>query len=165
MQPGSDYNPYAAPTPTADASSHASYGYGTGGLLASHGQRFVGALLDGLFALLSAFPAIIGAAVKSDALLALGGLVVVGFQIAQAVLISTNKQSYGKKMMKTRIVRLDGSPPGFLYGVFMRSWVVALMGAIPFVGSVIGIVDPLLIFREDRRTLHDHIAGTNVIQT
>jgi hypothetical protein len=29
---------------------------------------------------------------------------------------------------------------------------------------VVGLVDALMIFRTDRRTMHDHIAGTNVIQ-
>jgi hypothetical protein len=30
--------------------------------------------------------------------------------------------------------------------------------------NIVGLIDALLIFREDQRTLHDHMAGTNVIQ-
>jgi hypothetical protein len=37
------------------------------------------------------------------------------------------------------------------------------MGAIPFVGNFVGLVDALMIFGEDHRCLHDRIAGTRVI--
>jgi uncharacterized RDD family membrane protein YckC len=84
--------------------------------------------------------------------------------IVQWVLISRNGQSIGKRIIRTRIVRVDGTNPGFVYGVFLRSWVPMGLQFIPFVGSFIGLADALFVFRNDRRTIHDHIAGTKVIQ-
>ena len=37
------------------------------------------------------------------------------------------------------------------------------VGQIPILGVVVGLLNPLLIFRADRRCLHDHIAGTKVV--
>jgi uncharacterized RDD family membrane protein YckC len=177
MQPGSDFNPYAAPADQADRSmANMGGGYGPSGPLATLGQRLGGSMLDTLFLMLACAPgALIGLMINSaspdraqdERTLVWAGLAGVGLlilSIYQTVLVSTTGQSLAKKMLKTKIVKLDGSPVGFVHGVLLRSWVVAMLGAIPFVGSFIGIVDAALIFREDRRTLHDHIAGTNVIQ-
>lgn len=87
-------------------------------------------------------------------------LVVVSVQIW---LLSTRGQSLGKMWLKIRIVRIDGTPVGFVHAVLLRSGVMQLLGAIPGVGGLIALVDPLLIFREDRRCLHDLIAGTTVV--
>jgi uncharacterized RDD family membrane protein YckC len=40
---------------------------------------------------------------------------------------------------------------------------VSLLGAIPYVGWLVSLVDPLLIFGKDRRCLHDLIADTIVV--
>ncbi len=101
---------------------------------------------------------------KAWVMLGLGISVVLGIAVVQAVMISNTGQSLGKRLMKTKIVRLDGSNPGFLYGVFMRSFVARLAGFIPGVGNLYNLVDALFVFRKDRRTIHDHIAGTRVIQ-
>jgi hypothetical protein len=39
----------------------------------------------------------------------------------------------------------------------------AVVAMIPVVGGLISLVDIVLIFRRDRRCLHDHIAGTRVL--
>jgi len=36
-----------------------------------------------------------------------------------------------------------------VHGVLLRTWLVAMLGAIPFIGGFIGIVDAVMIFRED----------------
>ena len=46
-------------------------------------------------------------------------------------------------------------------GAGLRDDVLAQLPGI----NLIMILDPLLIFRSDRRCLHDHLAGTQVIQT
>jgi uncharacterized RDD family membrane protein YckC len=38
-----------------------------------------------------------------------------------------------------------------------------LTGVIPYVYVVVGLIDSALIFRRDRRCLHDLIAGTKVV--
>ena len=90
----------------------------------------------------------------------LGSLAVL---IVQAVLISLSGQTIGKKIVGIRIVRLDGSLPGFVYGFLMRSIVGYLPAAIPFLGLIYILVDWCFVFRQDRRCIHDLIAGTRVI--
>jgi uncharacterized RDD family membrane protein YckC len=92
------------------------------------------------------------------------GLMGVALLGAQCFMIANRGQSIGKRLVKTRIVRLDGSNPGFVHGVLLRGLVGNLPGAVPFVGNVYNIVDTLCIFKDDRRTLRDMIAGTRVIQ-
>jgi len=146
-------------------------GYAASSPLATLGQRLGGSLLDTLFLVLACLPGLlIGVAIDSKfkdgggLQMGLAGIGVVILLIYQTVITSNTGQSLAKRVLKTKIVRLDGSPAGFVHGVLLRTWLVGMLGAIPFIGGFIGIVDAVLIFREDRRTLHDHIAGTNVIQ-
>lgn len=166
MQPGPDFNPYAAPSEQVDRQFHADYQAGVGPL-ATLGQRWWGAFLDNLLAGLFLLPgAGIGFAINPDGDLAavLMMLGLVPYFGIQAWLIASTGQSLAKKLIKTRIVTMNGDAPGFVRGVLLRSWLVGAMAFIPMVGSVIGLVDALMIFRSDRRMLHDHIAGTSVIQ-
>jgi len=39
-----------------------------------------------------------------------------------------------------------------------------LLGFIPEIGPSIGWLDDLLIFRADYRCIHDHLAGTQVVE-
>lgn len=83
--------------------------------------------------------------------------------LVQAWLLSTRGQSIGKKILRIRIVRTNGAAAGFTHAFLLRSFVMHMIGSIPVVGGVISFVDPLLIFREDRRCIHDLIAGTIVV--
>ena len=60
-------------------------------------------------------------------------------------------------------MRADGTPVTLSRVIFLRWLPVVLLGMIPFVGRVVGLVDALLIFRTERRCLHDNIADTIVI--
>jgi len=95
------------------------------------------------------------------------GLCVLGalaIAIYQWVLISRTGQSLGKKWTGIRIELLDGRPVSFSTGVFLRNWVPKLIGAVPYLGTLFQLVDCLYIFREDRRCIHDHMAGTRVVR-
>ena len=65
--------------------------------------------------------------------------------------------------MDIRVVRVDGSRVSFARFVFLRWLPLAIVGCIPFVGGIVALIDPLLIFRESRRCLHDDIADTQVV--
>jgi uncharacterized RDD family membrane protein YckC len=166
LQPGSDFNPYAPPA------EHADRGYSFEAEeslpLATLSQRWWGAFLDNLFYGLSAVPVIVAVKLLGEENVGWLPLVLVLCLLPmvtyQAILISKTGQSLGKKVLKTRIIRLDGSTPGFVHGVLLRSWLVSLVTIIPYIGSLVSFADLLLIFRRDRRMLHDHLAGTNVIQ-
>jgi uncharacterized RDD family membrane protein YckC len=55
----------------------------------------------------------------------------------------------------------DWSNPGFGRAVVVRNWVNILL-VLSFL-LFYGLIDVLLIFGKDRRCIHDHIAGTVVI--
>ena len=89
--------------------------------------------------------------------------------IVQVWLLSTRGQTIGKILAKVRIVRVvDGSKAGFARAWFFREFLPALVGVIPLIGFFIRViyivVDCLFIFREDRRCVHDFIAGTKVVK-
>jgi len=88
-------------------------------------------------------------------------LVLVAVQI---VMISVRGQSLGKLLFRIRIARLrDERNPGFVHAFLLRSVLPGLIEIIPVFGMFFMLVDVCFIFREDRRCLHDLIAGTVVV--
>lgn len=89
-------------------------------------------------------------------------LVVLGIQI---YLLTTRGQTMGKKLLGIKIVNFDDeSNPGFVKAFLLRALVNGLIGCVPVIGAVYSLVDICFIFREDRRCLHDLIAGTKVVK-
>ena len=85
--------------------------------------------------------------------------------VYQVWLVSTTGQTIGKKAMKIRIVKVpDLSQGGFVANFLLRSLAMYVIGAVPVAGSILMIANPLFIFRDDRRCIHDHVAGTCVIK-
>ncbi len=171
MSKGND-NPYASPM--TKPVQHQQSGPGQ---LASLGDRFLGSFLDGLIVMVPFFIImfVIGIA------LGMAGLQVgtLAFQVVSLVLsfvmfnvvylgingyfLATKGQTVGKMIVKTQIVGEDGAlvPFGQLYlKRYLALWLVSF---IPYVGYVVGLVDALLVFRGNRKCLHDEIAGTKVI--
>lgn len=176
-----NFNPYQSPATTATYAPRMTAHSGVP--LASLGARLGGAILDGLFTFVGAVPGIIYtvvdaanrpggppqpgneaeliASMAGSLVLIYGGMLVVG--IINWILIVQSGQSLGKKIVGTRIVRLDGSLPGFGYGVALRSWVPFFIGLVPWVGGLFSLVNVLFIFGQERRCIHDQIAGTRVV--
>jgi len=88
-------------------------------------------------------------------------LAVAGLVIVQVILLTKDSQTLGKRALKIRIVKTStGQNGGFVANVLLRLVVNGILGAfIPFYG----LVDTLFIFKEDRRCIHDFIAGTQVV--
>jgi uncharacterized RDD family membrane protein YckC len=165
-------NPFTPPNASIDVAPQAAESV----VLADRGQRFNAFLLD----LVTILPAMIlfgiGAYMASAAkgassppvvpmaLIGLGGLYMLGVAIYQLVLLSKHGQTIGKRWMAIKIVKLDGSPPGFVHAVLLRGFVNGLIGAVPYLGFVYTLVDILMIFRDDRRCIHDMIASTRVVK-
>lgn len=76
-------------------------------------------------------------------------------------LVVRDGQSVGKRWLDIRIVRTNGTLPGFYYGIAVRSWLPLVLG---LTCGLFRLVDLLSILRQDRRTLHDHLAGTRVVR-
>lgn len=160
-------NPYAPPSAAAQAPAWAQ-SFGVTQELATPGSRFVARLLDGFLYLGAALAvgAPLAAFAGDEAAAGVAMLAWMAIAIYQWYLISTTGQSLGKKWMRVRIVKLDGSPVDFSSGVLLRIWALhglTLVGSFVFLGSLLPLVDALMIFGDDRRCLHDQLAGTKVI--
>ena len=80
----------------------------------------------------------------------------------QSVLLVRDGQTIGKKWLNIRIVKVDTAKNGgFVTNVLLRAIVNGLL-AYPTLGIYL-LIDILLIFREDKRCIHDLIAGTQVV--
>ncbi|MES2506855.1 MAG: RDD family protein [Verrucomicrobiota bacterium] len=75
-----------------------------------------------------------------------------------------NGQTIGKKLLKLKIVRRDGSPADRMHIVTRRLLPVWIVCAVPYLGPVVVLIDALCIFRAGRNTLHDDFAETKVVQ-
>ncbi len=80
---------------------------------------------------------------------------------AQLYLLATLGQTIGKMVMKIRIVRKDTfDNGGFKTNVLVRTFANFLLCIVP----AYPVLDCLLIFRDDRRCVHDWLAGTLVVK-
>ena len=134
--------------------------------LASPVSRLVAVIID---TLIYVFGGIVGGIVGFFAIggeTGAGALAIVAFIaifIVQIVLLVTRGQTIGKIVMNVRIVdSVTGAHPGWARLILLRVIVQSILTSIPGVGFIYFIVDSLFIFREDRRTIHDMIAGTRV---
>lgn len=166
--PSTAINPYAPPAVDVSSAARRS----SSAVLATLGQRLGASLLDALTALGCMIPLMVGfGAIESSTnewkgagglFVALGGLALLGLIVYNVVLLTQRGQTLGKKWLDIRIVTVDDqSNPGFVKAVLLRSFVNAIIAnVVPFYG----LVDICFIFREDRRCIHDLIAGTQVVQ-
>jgi uncharacterized RDD family membrane protein YckC len=153
------------PAPTAAASEELEP--------AGRGSRLLAQIIDGLTWCILGLPGwvllILGRGGRNGpltlagaSLLALGMLAVV---ILQCYLLTTRGQTVGKKLMNIKIVVFDDDAnPGFVKAVLLRLIVNGIIGLVPIIGFIYTLVDICFIFREDRRCIHDLIAGTKVVK-
>lgn len=168
-------NPYAAPAARVqDVDDAAEYE------LADRATRLGAAILDGLVVGGPVAVVAIGAAIMLPAMQRSGGgsdrvavLGVIGLLVGAALIgvlalnlvwLHRYGQSIAKRWLGIRIVRTDGGRCSLLRIIFARSVPMIVLRAIPMLGWIFGLVDALLIFREDYRCLHDHFADTIVIK-
>jgi uncharacterized RDD family membrane protein YckC len=162
-------NPYSAPAtdPTVATSFDGQL------QLATLGQRFVGAIIDGLISAAIIIPISFALGIYSTraghqlSLMETIGMGLVGFAIFLAihwVFLNATGQTIGKKVAKTRIVTMDGRKPSMGNLAGKRYAFMNLVGIVPFIGGLLSIVNILFIFRKDRRCLHDLVGGTQVVQ-
>jgi uncharacterized RDD family membrane protein YckC len=165
-----------AVTPASGFPASASSGAGLE--LASRWLRLGAALLDSIIGGLFIAPGFLmlfmaGVFSQPDSAnpaLLLAGFVATasGFALLLAIqiyLLVTRGQTIGKKFLGIKIVNFDDEAnPGFVKIFLLRMFVNGLISAVPFLGFFYSLADILFIFREDKRCLHDLIAGTKVVQ-
>ena len=85
------------------------------------------------------------------------------FLLLNGMLLANYGQTIGKRLMKIKIVDLQGDQVGISKLYFLRYLFFSLVSQVPQVGGLIGLVDILFIFGKERRCLHDLLAGTRVV--
>jgi len=155
-----------------------------GPVTADRGRRFLGALADGFLEMLCWLPSSIimmstmlrmmadnATPDPEEVMKVFWGSIghslpyLIALVLLQAALLTIRSQSVGNLLTGTRIVRVsDGEPGGFLRAFLLRGFLARCLRQIPVVGGLFWLVDCCFIFREDRRCLHDLIAGTRVVK-
>ncbi len=143
-------------------------------VLASRWKRLWGSLLDSLISMMIIVPLMLvtGAfqrafsgeamGIGQQAMFFVVGWVV--FLMLNGYLLANRGQTIGKVIVKTKIVDLNGDIPCFGKLLVFRYLILGLVAQIPFIGGLVGIVNALFIFGQDRRCLHDYMAGTQVVE-
>jgi uncharacterized RDD family membrane protein YckC len=156
-------NPYQPPSARLD------YRPGSVALaaLATPGSRFAAKFVDTVALLSVLFLGIVLMAIEGDEfgplsmlgiVVMLGGLVAIC--VLDVVLLQRNGQTLGKKLCNIKIVNNDGSDVELSRVILVRFCAARLLANfVPF----FGLVDALFVFREDRRCIHDMMAGTAVV--
>ena len=143
--------------------------------LASRGKRLGGSLLDGLISIAVTVPLMFAAGIfeqiKNGQQMSIGqtalffflGLGI--FLLIHGYLLSKYGQTVGKKIVGTRIVSKENGkifPLGRIFA--LRVLPISIISQLPFIGGLFGLADSLFIFRNDKRCIHDLIAGTIVVE-
>ena len=68
-------------------------------------------------------------------------------------------RTLGKRVSGTRVLRLDGTPVGFVRGFLGRDLLILVANAT----RILGIINALMIFGAERRCGHDRVLGTVVV--
>lgn len=151
------YRPPASPTPDVPSLAIPS--------LAERLDRFIAAVIDFVLLGLPVGFLVNGLASKtlSDGQAVVLGLVVVLVGLVQCRLLYERGQTIGKLVFGIRIVRSDGRRAEFLRLVLLRDGFSYALRWVPVVGLFLSLLDALMIFRSDRRCLHDLVADTIVV--
>jgi uncharacterized RDD family membrane protein YckC len=136
--------------------------------IASPGRRFMAQFVDGLILVVPFFILMFGSifaakgSVKPDALANPFGLLTIlwmfGIVVYEALFLSRNGQTPGKMAFKLRVVRPDGGKISA-----GQAWGRAFSRSLLSFTRILGIVDVLMVFSSEGRTLHDRLAKTRVV--
>jgi uncharacterized RDD family membrane protein YckC len=141
--------------------------------LAPHFARLIGWLIDIFVSIIYTYPVIRSTGLMEDVLagkvtymqsLLFSIYVTVMYLVVNGYLLTHYGQTIGKRLAKTRIVSIhDDKILPFSQIVLLRILPVQLINLIPVISLFGFLADSLFVFREDRRCIHDLIAGSKVI--
>ena len=159
-------NPYAAPKAAVEDVQQGQPE------LATRWQRFAAAFVDNF--VLAIAGGIAGGLAAALGGRPEGGAFIVAVSIAIALVGAINlwmvhryRASIGKRALKLRMVRKDGSEAELWRLIFARGmpqWLLGLGGQFVPLLNVLVLVDVLFIFGRARRCVHDYIGDTIVVQ-
>jgi len=171
-----DHNPYQSPVSMAGDADR--FGQVEGQPpLATRGDRLIGAIVDGIVV---GIPAVIAGIVMAIVLANFFAVDSTAFQVAsfliglpiglglfiaiQGYLLSHYGQTVGKRLINTQIVSENNQLLSLQQLILKRYLPFWVLGSLPYIGGIFGLVNVLAIFRANRKCLHDEIAGTKVIK-
>lgn len=148
------------------------------GEIAGRGERLAAAIVDVLILLAILLPVMFfggyfrqvmdtatsGRPMSLATELAWGLVSLVVFFAIQGYPLYATAQTWGKRVLKVRIVGLDGQRLPFGRLIALRYLPMQGVGLVPWMGPLLSIVNVLLIFRADHRCGHDLVAGTKVVK-
>ncbi|WP_353393820.1 RDD family protein [Hydrogenophaga sp. 5NK40-0174] len=136
--------------------------------LASRGNRFLAALVDGLIMLAVLIPVMFltggfggGSSMGYSFMMTLVSIVI--FVLINGKSLAANGQTVGKKVMNIKIVAESGAPADVKEHLLKRYGFAWVLGLIPWIGGLLGLVNILLIFGDKRQCGHDMVAKTIVV--
>lgn len=159
-------NPYAAPQARLEEAPTEVL------TLAGRGERLGAAILDSIILFAPAMVVVFaglsmmrGSGGDSAVLFVLSAyLIPVALGFVNLYMLHNTGQTMAKRMLGIKIVRANGERCSTPRLVFARWLPMVLVGLIPLLSILVWLVDSLLIFAEDRRCIHDHIADTIVVK-
>lgn len=91
--------------------------------------------------------------------------IMIAVGLTNLIMLTLRGQTLGKLMVGIQIVRhADGGRAGFVKAVLLRGFLFVVVGNLRYLGIFFLVGDVLMIFRQDRRCLHDLVADTRVIK-
>lgn len=101
---------------------------------------------------------------QGNVLVQITGWAVIVITVINIALLTVRGQSIGKMLLGIQVVAAaDGAKAGFVKAVLLRWFIFAIIEGLRFIGPAIMLGNVLMIFRIDRRCMHDHVAGTVVV--
>lgn len=144
-------------------------------LLASRWDRLWAALIDGITMMCIIVPLMYFTGGIDDIAndiepsmtynLFMSAMSIIIFIILHGKLLVNNGQTIGKKILGIKIVDLNGNLPTVKEHLLKRYAFYFISGQIPLVGPFISLLNLLFIFSKSKRCLHDHLAGTVVVNS
>lgn len=161
-------NPYSAPTSRGSDSVDSAIGE-----MASRKDRLLAAIVDTIILMVLVMPLtwMLGfwELAREGGTLSFGmtlGSLALGFGayvLVNGRLLARHGQTVGKRLLKIRIVSMQGEQLPLGKILLARHLPVQVASVIPGIGGLLAIIDVLFIFRQDQRCIHDQIAGTKVV--
>lgn len=130
-------------------------------VLAERGTRLAASMLDGFSLLLVAGLFGVVSRQHEPLWLAPGVIAMLALCGYQLYLSATANQSIGKRLLKIRVARTDGSRVSVFRILILRNAIPQVLGAMC---NLFGLVDAVFIFGDARRCVHDYIADTIVVK-